>query len=123
MNAMICLAAGSLVGGFARWLLSDAVSRGLGGRFPFGTLAVNLSGCFLIGALQGLGESRLGAQGRMLLMTGFCGAFTTFSAFILEASVLFKDGNIWHALAYIFMSLIVCLVAFSAGALAGKAFS
>ena len=120
MNAMICLAAGSLVGGFARWLLSDAVSRGLGVRFPFGTLAVNLSGCFLIGALHGLGEARLGAQGRLLLMTGFCGAFTTFSAWILESSTLIDRGEWRGALGYVLASVVLGLALFRAGAAATR---
>lgn len=120
MNMAICLAAGSLVGGFARWLLAGAVHGAVGSRFPFGTLAVNLSGCLLIGALHGLGEVRLGAQGRMLLMVGFCGAFTTFSAWMLESSAMLDRGDWKGASAYLVLSVILGFALFRLGAAAGR---
>ncbi|HRY29999.1 MAG TPA: CrcB family protein, partial [Elusimicrobiota bacterium] len=88
MEKWIYLAVGSVAGGFARYLLSGAVHSKWGSGFPYGTLAVNLCGCFLIGLLNGLAEEKflLNPHARLLLMTGFCGAFTTFSTIMLESS-------------------------------------
>ena len=120
MNAMIGLAVGSLAGGFSRWLLTEAVQRVVGARFPFGTLTVNLAGCLLIGVLHGLGEERLGVQGRMLLMVGFCGAFTTFSTWILECSTLLDRGEWRSALGYAAASGVLGLLLFRAGSAATR---
>lgn len=95
MSHWFCLILGSMSGGVARYLLSGAVYRAFGSSFPHGTLAVNLSGCFLIGALEGLSQSRLALSlnARILLMTGFCGAFTTLSALMLETNNLVKNSG------------------------------
>ena len=120
MDKIFCLGIGSLVGGFSRWLMADALQSSSGSSFPFGTLAVNLSGCLLIGALHGLGESRLGPHGRVLLMTGFCGAFTTFSTWMLESSVMLDRGD-WRGV-FLYMALSVALgfALFRLGAMAAQ---
>lgn len=118
MEKMLCLAAGSLVGGFARWLASDFAG---GSRFPFGTLLVNLSGCLLIGVLHGLGDARLSGNGRMLLMIGFCGAFTTFSTWMLEASSMLDRADSRGALAYVMASVVLGFVLLRAGSFAARA--
>lgn len=120
MDKALCLAVGSLAGGFARWAMSEAIAQRTGGRFPFGTLAVNLLGCLLIGVFHGLGESRLGAQGRMLLMVGLCGAFTTFSTAILEGSTLVDRGDWRSALTYLAASVVLGFALFRAGAAATR---
>jgi CrcB protein len=91
----IHLAVGTLAGGFSRYLLAGAVHNVLGETFPHGTFIVNATGCFLIGLLNALSEVKfmIGPHGRILLMTGFCGAFTTFSTWMLESSNLLKDGE------------------------------
>lgn len=101
MDKWIGLAAGSLAGGFARYILAGVVYNAVGARFPHGTLAVNLSGCFLVGVLNGLAESKflLGPNAKVLLMIGFCGAFTTLSTLMLETSNLMKAGETGRALA------------------------
>lgn len=123
MDKVLCLAAGSLAGGFARWLIADAFQKQAGG-FPLGTLLVNLSGCLIIGILHGLGETRLplSPHGRMLLMVGFCGAFTTFSALILESSVMIDKGNTSGAAAYVAASVLIGLLFFRSGAAAARTF-
>src|SRR5438552_1498456 len=106
MSRWINLLAGSVAGGFARYFLSGAAYRALGDSFPHGTMIVNLTGCLLIGFFNALAEEKflLGPEARLLLMTGFCGAFTTFSTFILEASNLLKDGQMARALANVLFS-------------------
>jgi len=99
MNKWLSLCVGSLVGGISRYLLAGIVLKFLGSSFPYGTLIVNCTGCFLIGFLNTLSEVKhlLGPNARVLLMVGFCGAFTTFSTFILETSNLIKEGKILEA--------------------------
>lgn len=109
---------GSLIGGFARWFLTDAIQASSASRFPFGTLGVNLLGCLLIGVLHGVGESRLGPHGRLLLMTGFCGAFTTFSTWMLESSVMLDRGDWRGVLAYMTLSVVLGFVLFRLGSMA-----
>ena len=89
------LSLGSLLGGFGRYLLAGAIYALFGTAFPYGTFVVNMTGCFLIGVFYSLAEQKflLGPDARIFLMTGFCGAFTTFSTFILETMALFKDGE------------------------------
>jgi len=85
----------SLLGAFARYFIASFVYKKLGTGFPYGTLLVNLSGCMAIGFFNSLAESRmlLTPGERLVLMTGFCGAFTTFSSFLLETSNLLKSGE------------------------------
>lgn len=122
MNKWIGLAAATLAGGFARYALVGAVYGALGGRFPYGTLAVNLSGCFLIGIFNGLAETRLvlGPDARVVLMGGFCGAFTTFSTLMLETSQLAKDGEAVRALANVTATLVAGFLLFRMGELLGE---
>ncbi len=95
MAKFLALALGGISGTVARYLVASGVYRLFGAGFPYGTLAVNASGCFLIGLLESAAEARfvIGPAGRLLLMTGFCGAYTTFSALILETSHLVRDGD------------------------------
>jgi fluoride exporter len=111
------LAVGSLAGGFSRYLVAGVVYDLAGTRFPYGTLAVNVSGCFLIGLLNALAEAKflIGPQGRLLLMTGFCGAYTTFSTLLLETSNLAKDGEMARATLNVVMSLGAGFVMFRLG--------
>jgi CrcB protein len=118
----VLVALGSALGGVARVALSGAIYRRWGTSFPWGTLAVNAAGCFLIGLFFVWAEERLrlGTTGRLFLMAGFCGGFTTFSTYALETVQLFKSGSTGPALAYIFGSSAVGLAAFIAGAGLGR---
>jgi len=78
------------VGAVGRFLLDGSVARRAGRAFPFGTLAVNLSGAFALGLLVGLA---LGTDAYRLLATGFVGAYTTFSTWALESHRLGEDGE------------------------------
>jgi CrcB protein len=113
------LALGGLAGTFARYLLSGAVHRVCGPEFPYGTLTVNLVGCLVIGFLAAAAEHKflLSPNVRLLLMAGFCGAFTTFSTFMLETANLAKSGETVRALVNVAASVGVGYLAFRAGEL------
>lgn len=117
---MGALLAGGTAGVVARWLVSLAVFGLLGGWLPWGTLVVNLTGCLLIGYFDAAASSRGfgGPQGRMLLMTGFCGAYTTFSSLILELDALLRVAPL-RGSAYVLLSVAAGLALFRAGALLG----
>lgn len=92
--------------------------------FYLGTFLVNIIGSLLIGILFGLGTStgQLPPNQSLLLATGFCGGFTTFSAFSLEGQSLLRSGEIFHFVLYIFGSILVGLLAVLAGIWIGKQF-
>lgn len=90
--------------------------------FPLGTFVVNVVGCLLIGFLSGLnyGGGFMTPTTKLLLTTGFCGGFTTFSTFVNEGSALGRDGNFtWLAL-YIIGSLAVGFLCLLAGNMISK---
>ncbi|HTL48065.1 MAG TPA: CrcB family protein [Verrucomicrobiae bacterium] len=94
MNKGLILAAGGILGTWARYSLSTWVQGTWPSPFPSGTFAVNLAGCFLAGLFFALAEKgTLPVAGTLLLITGFCGAFTTFSAWMLDTNVLLRGGN------------------------------
>lgn len=122
MDKWVGLTVGSLAGGLARYLLAGAVYRIAGAGFPYGTLLVNLSGCFLIGVFDALANEKfiLGPGSRMLLMIGFCGAFTTFSTLILETNNLLKDGEVLRAIFNTGASLVLGLLLLRLGIILGR---
>lgn len=113
------IAAGSAVGGMARFWLSGAVARAFGETFPWGTLLVNVSGSLLIGIIAAFtapdGRIFISSTARLALMAGFCGGYTTFSSFSLQTLSLMQDGDWWHAGANIVLSVVACLVSVWAG--------
>ncbi len=117
MNPVIAVSLGSIAGGLARYYLTGVLMRFCGQGFPFGTLLVNVLGCLLIGVFSTFAETKipLGPQGKLLLTTGFCGAFTTFSTFMLETDQLFQGAFLLKAALYVFASLIFGFAAFRFG--------
>lgn len=117
MAKFILLVISGALGTLSRYLLAGTVYRVFGTQFPYGTLVVNLTGCFIIGFLASLAEKKflLGPHLRIFLMIGFCGAFTTFSTFIFETDNLIKDGQISRALINVSLSLIVGFILFRIG--------
>ena len=113
------IAAGSALGGIARFWCSGVIARAFGETFPWGTLIVNVSGSLLIGIIAALtgpdGRIFLGSTTRLALMAGFCGGYTTFSSFSLQTLSLVQDGEWWLAGANIALSVVACLVAVWAG--------
>ena len=100
MVKLLLVGAGSFLGGIARWTLSGLVHRWAGAGFPWGTLAVNVAGCFAIGAVLHLVEDRslLGPDARLFLVVGILGGFTTFSAFGWETFELLRSNQLGLAL-------------------------
>lgn len=122
MVKFFLLAFGGIAGTLSRYALAGFTYRLMGTTFPYGTLVVNVLGCFLIGFLSVLAEKKflLGPNARLFLMAGFCGAFTTFSTFILETDNLLKDGEIIRAFLNVVLSVAVGFVVFRLGGLLGE---
>ncbi len=122
MQNVIYLLIGGSLGTLARYGLTAAIASRLAVNFPFGTLAVNMAGCFLVGFLDVLIERKMQmpAQMRILFISGFCGAFTTFSAFILESYALMREGDMLRALINVFGSVALGLILFRFGLLAAE---
>lgn len=99
-----------------RYLLSGAAQRLLDSSFPFGTLAVNLLGCLIVGFLWAMFTFYpVSPNVRTFVLIGFVGAFTTFSTFALETLNLLMDGEIKYALLNIIFSNVLGLVCVFAG--------
>jgi CrcB protein len=105
---VLAVAVGGAFGAVARYGVSIWMMQQFGGGFPWGTLAVNLVGCFLLGLLDGFVVSGqlVSAEARLLLGTGFLGALTTFSTFSVETIRAFEVGQWLVAGGYLAVSLI-----------------
>ena len=114
---------GSFFGGVVRYLVTRMLSAMVVSSYPFGTFAVNVLGCFIIGFVSALPVgSLLGPNTRLLLTTGLCGGFTTFSTFMNENATLLKDGMPTTALLYTFASFLVGFFAVVGGQQAARIF-
>ena len=104
---------GGFVGTVARFLASRYFQNLFLSAFPFGTFFVNIAGCLLIGVFYGLSQKGnvLTPEMRMFLTVGFCGGFTTFSAFAGENISLLKDGNFLYFALYTSLSVFLGLMA------------
>ncbi len=110
MSALLWVAVAVLggLGAVARYLLDHAVTRRVGRVFPYGTMAVNVSGALLLGFLGGLA---LGPHAALLAGTAFVGAYTTFSTWMLETRLLGENRRYWPAVANIVVSVGLGLAA------------
>lgn len=110
---ILLIGLGGGAGSIARFLCQRGAYTIYPHAFPFGTFIVNVAGCFIIGMLLGLMEkgALLKPEWRMLLVTGFCGGFTTFSAFAAENIQLLKDGRLLYFFIYIIASIVLGLLA------------
>ena len=106
---------GSALGGLARFWLSVLAAYHLGEAFPYGTVAVNVTGSFVIGFFATLtgpdGRVFVGTDARLFVMTGICGGYTTFSSFSLQTLTLAQDGEWALAGLNVVLSVVLCLIA------------
>jgi CrcB protein len=111
------VAAGSALGGMARYLLAGWAQRAVDSTFPMGTLVVNIAGSFLLGFIlrYTMDLASMSTEMRVFLTIGFCGGFTTFSTFSYEAIALLQEGQWSRASVYILSSVAVSLAATLAG--------
>ena len=112
---------GSGIGGICRYLISLSMSHSQG-SFPWGTFAVNIVGCLLIGILWGLTSrlQHLAPAFSLLLMVGFCGGFTTFSTFSKEGLMMLQNNNYALFALYILGSVALGIAAVALGYLTTK---
>ena len=119
MKAYLLVFLGAGLGGALRHGVNVACARAFGRAFPWGTLAVNVVGSFAMGVLAAWLVLRAGAAGsqplRLFLATGVLGGFTTFSAFSLDAVLLWERGEGLLAVAYVAASVALCIAGLAAG--------
>lgn len=118
------IAIGGAAGSVARYLCVGFASRLLGAGFPYGTFFVNVLGSFLMGVAFWIMVSKLdGGASRWapLIMTGFLGGFTTFSAFSLDGYLLVEEGRLGAAAAYAISSVSLALLGLLLGLIVARA--
>jgi fluoride exporter len=99
------------LGGGAGSILRYLLQRTFNIHFPYGTLLVNLLGCLLIGVLWGFFTKHIDEQKRLLLMTGFCGGFTTFSSFTYEGVQMMMENRWFTLFIYVLSSVAIGMAA------------
>jgi len=107
----VAVGAGGFLGAVSRFLLSGWVQKLTGASFPFGTLAVNILGSFLIGFLILYFEQSIAPQQKALVITGFLGALTTFSTFSLETVLMLQESLYLKAFSNISLNVLLCVSA------------
>jgi len=124
MNHILLVAIGGALGSVARYLTGQATLRWFGPHFPWGTLAVNISGGLAIGIFAELIAQRFDSSPelRLFIVTGILGGFTTFSAFSLEVTGMAERGDYLTALIYVLASVIISVAAVFAGLALVRAF-
>jgi len=117
LRAFLMVALGGAAGSVARYGTGIIVNKIVQHTYPFSTFFINILGCFLIGLLAGLGQRSawMQANGWLLLATGFCGGFTTFSSFALENMQLMQKQHNFIAMLYTALSIIIGILLCKAG--------
>lgn len=123
MFTYLLIALGGALGSVARYACSRAVALQYGETFPWGTVVVNIVGCFVIGFVGAISgpDSRLivSPNVRNFLMVGICGGYTTFSSFSLQTLQLIQNGDAAEAFGNVLLSVAGCLAAVTLGYMAG----
>ncbi|MEL6546643.1 MAG: fluoride efflux transporter CrcB [Myxococcota bacterium] len=119
-NRLVLIALAGALGAVLRYAVASGVQRWLGDPFPWGTLTVNLIGCFLFGMVWAAGESRLSPDARLVILVGFMGAFTTFSSFAFDSHRLLAEHHWGLVLVNVLVQNIVGVAAVSLGIVLGR---
>lgn len=117
-GVVLWVALGGAIGSSLRYIFSMLLQEQSSSGFPYGTLTVNLIGCFLIGILVGFSIHKPGfisENAKFFLATGLCGGFTTFSAFSAETFALLDKGDLLTAGIYVGVSIVAGLLLTGAG--------
>ena len=117
MVNLLLVAVGGAFGSVLRFGIGNLVN------FPFGTMTVNILGAVFAGSIYAIFVDHINHRAFMLLMPGFLGGFTTFSAFSLDVMKLFSDDSLFHGFIYIFMSFFGAIFAIWVGFLLAKGLS
>jgi CrcB protein len=113
---------GGGAGALARYVAASAIMTRFGGRFPLGTLVINVTGLFLIGLLMTMLTERfkLDPAWRLLLVVGFLGGYTTFSSFEWETYTAVRDGAFWAGMLNVVSSIMLGYVAVRLGCILAR---
>jgi CrcB protein len=111
MRIFWSVAVGGALGCVSRYYLTAFIQQRAGASFPAGTLIINVTGSFLVGFIMryALQSGVVSAETRMLLTSGFCGGYTTFSTYSYEAAMMLDDGEYGRAAVYIGASVVLAL--------------
>lgn len=123
MQKLLLIGVAGALGALARYSLGGFVQRFTDANFPWGTFVVNILGAFLFGLIWSLVEQRLviTVETRVIILSGFLGAFTTFSSFMFETSTLIGDGQWGWALFNVVGQIVLGLASMFLGLAAGRA--
>jgi CrcB protein len=124
MINILVIGVGGFIGAVSRYGVALWIGERWGRSFPLGTLAVNVSGCFLIGLLMTLMAEKymVSPEWRLFLVVGFLGAYTTFSTFEYETGGLVRDGEFFYAALNITFSVLLGFIALKLGEVLARSF-
>ena len=117
MNDVLVISIGAIAGANARWVISRFAAKILSPIFPYGTLVINVTGSFIVGFFMIWATERvlIDPRWRLLIVVGFCGAFTTFSSYAFETMAYFEQGQWLLLLTNVVSNNLLCLGATLAG--------
>ena len=117
MRDFVIVSIGAIVGANARWIISRYTAKLLGPVFPYGTLVINITGSLIVGFFIIWTTERLlvDPRWRLLIVVGFCGAFTTFSSYAFETMAYFEQGQWALMVANVLSNNLLCLGAVLVG--------
>jgi CrcB protein len=123
ISDFLVISIGAIFGANARWVISRFAARIISPVFPYGTLFINVTGSFIVGFFMIWSSERvlLDPRWRLLVVVGFCGAFTTFSSFAFETMAYFQQGQWILMLANFISNNLLCLGAVLAGMAVARA--
>jgi fluoride exporter len=122
LTRYLLVAIGGGTGALARYVAGAAIMTRFGGRFPLGTLIVNVTGSFLIGFLMTIltGRFQFDPRWRLLLVVGFLGGYTTFSSFEWETYTAAREGELWAGLLNVVLSVMLGYIAVWLGSMLAR---